>query len=109
MQWINLSDREQVTAIKNTPGYVVIFKHSTRCSVSLMAKRNFEFDWDSIPAGTPVYFLDLISHRDVSAFIAETFQVHHESPQVLLIKDGECILDLSHGEISAEEVAGLMS
>jgi len=105
MQWINLSDSKQITDIKNTPGYAVIFKHSTRCSISSMAKRNFELNWDSIPAETPLYFLDLINHRDLSALIAETFQVHHESPQVLLVKDGECILDSSHGEISADEVA----
>lgn len=105
MQWINVSDPAQITSIKETPGYAVIFKHSTRCSISAMAKRNFEFNWDAIPTQTPLYFLDLISYRDISALIAETFQVHHESPQVLLIKDGECILDLSHGEISAEEIA----
>lgn len=105
MQWIDLIDLAQIDTIKNAPGYSVIFKHSTRCSISLMAKRNFELDWTSIPAETPLYFLDLISHRDISAQIAATFQVHHESPQLLLIKDGECILDSSHGEISAEEVA----
>lgn len=109
MQWINLTDREQVNTIKNSPGYAVIFKHSTRCSISLMAKRNFEFDWDAIPSGTPVYFLDLICYRDVSAYVAEVFQVHHESPQVLLIKDGECVLDQSHSEISAEELATLIN
>jgi bacillithiol system protein YtxJ len=70
-----------------------------------MAKKRFEMDWDLIPENTPLYFLDLISHRDISAHIAEIFQVHHESPQVLVIKDGECILDASHGDISAEEVA----
>jgi bacillithiol system protein YtxJ len=70
-----------------------------------MAKKRFEMDWDLIPENTPLYFLDLISYRDISAHIAEIFQVHHESPQVLVIKDGECILDASHGDISAEEVA----
>ena len=74
-----------------------------------MAKRSFERDWDVISTDVNLYFLDLISHRDISAYIAETFQVHHESPQLLLIKDGECILDSSHGEISADEVAEVMS
>ena len=105
MQWISLNNLEQVNAIKNDSGYSVIFKHSTRCSISLMAKRNFELDWETIPADTKLYFLDLISHRDISAAVAETFQVHHESPQTLLIKDGECILDSSHSDISAEEIA----
>lgn len=106
MQWTNLTDLAQIDTIKKASGYSVIFKHSTRCSVSMMAKRGFESDWDAIPENTTLYFLDLIAHRDISAYIAEVFQVHHESPQTLLIKDGECILDSSHSDISAEEIAG---
>lgn len=105
MEWINITDINQINDIKQAKGYSVIFKHSTRCSVSLMAKRGFEADWDAIPTETSLYFLDLISHRDISTAIAELFQVHHESPQTLLIKDGECILDSSHSDISAEEIA----
>lgn len=105
MQWIDLSSDEQVASIKKATGYSVIFKHSTRCSVSSMAKRNFELNWAVIPGNTPFYFLDLIAHRDISSLVAETFQVHHESPQMLLIKDGECILDSSHSDISATEIA----
>ena len=106
MQWTNLTDINQLDELKKKIGYSVIFKHSTRCSVSLMAKRGFESEWDLIPENTALYFLDLIAHRNISAQIAELFQVHHESPQVLLIKDGECILDASHSDISAEEIAG---
>ena len=109
MQWINLSAKEQVDSIKKETGYSVIFKHSTRCSISSMAKRNFEISWDAIPADTSLYFLDLINYRDISALVAETFGVQHESPQVLLIKDGECILDASHSDISAEEIAESIS
>jgi bacillithiol system protein YtxJ len=105
MNWIPLENLEQLSNIADAQGYSVIFKHSTRCSVSMMAKKRFEHDWDSIPEGTPVYFLDLISYREVSNKIAEQFQVHHESPQLLLIKTGECIYETSHGEISAEELA----
>lgn len=105
MEWINLTDLKQIDDIKNATGYSVIFKHSTRCSISLMAKKSFEYDMDAIPADTKLYFLDLISHRDISAYIAETFNVYHESPQAILIKDGACILDASHSDISAEEIA----
>ncbi|MEJ7557536.1 MAG: bacillithiol system redox-active protein YtxJ [Pedobacter sp.] len=105
MQWKYITDSDQINDIKNQPGYSLIFKHSTRCSVSMMAKRRFEMDWEAIPEGTTLYFLDLISYRPISAQIAETFQVQHESPQILLIKDGECVLDSSHSDISAEEVA----
>ena len=70
-----------------------------------MAKKRFELDWDYLPDNTPVYFLDLLQHRNISGGIAERFKVHHESPQLLIIKDGECIYETSHGEISAEEAA----
>lgn len=105
MQWKNITDLTQISEIQQKEGYSLIFKHSTRCSVSSMAKRRFELDWEAIPAETSLYFLDLISYRDISAQIAETFQVHHESPQILLIKNGDCILDASHSDISADEVA----
>ncbi len=73
-----------------------------------MVKRRFEQDWNALPEGISLYFLDLISHREISAEIAEVFQVQHESPQLLVIKNGECVLDASHGDISAEEVAELV-
>jgi bacillithiol system protein YtxJ len=109
MQWKNITDLTQISEIKQKEGYSLIFKHSTRCSVSSMAKRRFELDWEVLPADTSLYFLDLISYRDISAEIAETFQVHHESPQILLIKDGDCILDASHSDISADEVAEVIN
>ena len=109
MQWKNITDINQINDIKDQKGYSLIFKHSTRCSVSMMAKRRFEMDWEVIPEDTNLYFLDLISFRPISAEIAEKFQVHHESPQILVIKDGDCILDASHGDISADEVASVIS
>jgi bacillithiol system protein YtxJ len=109
MNWISLESAEQINAIKNQTGYTLIFKHSTRCSISMMVKKRFEFDWDKLPDTLPLYFLDLIKHRDLSNKIAADFFVPHESPQLLLIKDGECILDASHGEISVEEAMSVIS
>ena len=109
MQWKYITDAAQIDEIKNQPGYSLIFKHSTRCSVSMMAKKRFEMDWEAIPADTNLYFLDLIAYRPISAQVAETFQVAHESPQILLVKDGDCILDASHSDISAEEVAEVIA
>jgi bacillithiol system protein YtxJ len=103
MNWTSLESANQIDAIKNNPGYSLIFKHSTRCSISMMAKRRFEMDMDKLPTDMPLYFLDLIKYRELSGKVAQDFQVHHESPQLLLIKDGECILDQSHGSISVEE------
>lgn len=109
MTWINLNSIQQLDEIKNASGYNLIFKHSKRCSVSAMAKRNFESEWDVIPNDTNLYFLDLIAFRDISNQVAETFQVTHQSPQILLIKNGDCILEASHSDISADEVAEVMA
>ena len=108
MNWTSLNTAGQIDAIKHHEGYCAIFKHSTRCSISMMVKKRFELDWAKLPSDLPLYFLDLIQHRDLSNQIAKDFQVHHESPQLLLIKDGECILDLSHGEVSVEEALSVM-
>ena len=105
MNWIALNSPGQLQNIIDADGYNVIFKHSTRCPVSMMAKKRFEHDWDEIPEGTPLYYLDLISYRDISNAIADKFKVYHESPQLLLIKGGECIYETSHSEISAEDLA----
>ena len=111
MNWIHLTDISTIDQIikDSFDKPQVIFKHSTRCSISLMAKRKFEFEWDSLPAETPVYFLDLLNYRSISNSIAELFNVHHESPQLLLIKDGECVYEASHSEISAEDAAEQMT
>jgi bacillithiol system protein YtxJ len=103
MNWTTIESADQIEAIKEQQDYSLIFKHSTRCSISMMVKRRFELDWDKLPGNLPLFFLDLIKHRELSHQIATDFQVHHESPQLLLIKNGECVLDLSHGEISVEE------
>ncbi len=109
MNWIALESADQLNSIKLHGGYSLIFKHSIRCSISMMAKRRFELDWDNLPQDMPLYFLDLINNRDLSKQVAEIFQVHHESPQLLLIKDGECILDQSHGQISVDEALSVLS
>lgn len=109
MNWTQLQSTDQLNEVKNLPGYTIIFKHSTRCSISMMAKRRFELDWDSLPEEVSLYFLDLIQYREVSNQIVQLFHVHHESPQLLLIKDGECILDQSHGGISVDEALTVIS
>lgn len=109
MNWIPLESIEQLQQIKQAAGYTILFKHSTRCSISLMAKRKFEFEWDALPENISIYFLDLLKYRPVSNAIAEEFNVQHQSPQLLLVKDGECIYQTSHGEISAEDAAEQIS
>jgi bacillithiol system protein YtxJ len=109
MKWISFDSASQFDTILAHKGYSIIFKHSTRCSISMMAKKRFELEWNDLPTDVPLYFIDLIKHRDISNKVADVFKVYHESPQLLLIKDGECILDQSHGNISVEEALSVLA
>ena len=104
MNWINLTNEEQLQQIKvnSKTKPQVIFKHSTRCSISGMAKNRLEKSTQ--PDEIDFYFLDLIKYRPISNKIAELFKVYHESPQILLIKNNECVYDESHSGIDMEEI-----
>lgn len=85
----------------------VIFKHSTRCSISNMAKRVLSGELnDNIKEKADVYYLDLINYRDISNNIATRYLVKHESPQILIISDGKCIYHASHDEVSLNKAFG---
>jgi bacillithiol system protein YtxJ len=105
IEWKQLTDLGQLDAIVEESNVkpVAIFKHSTRCSVSRMALRHFESDFDLDDKITP-YFLDLLEHRDISNEIATRFGVEHQSPQLLLISRGKSIYDASHNSIEVEDL-----
>lgn len=104
MNWTPLQDELQLNEIiensDTTPQ--VIFKHSTRCSVSSMAKNRL--DKKDAPEATPFYFLDLIKFRHISNKIAESFSVRHQSPQILVINKGKCVFTESHSGIVFDEI-----
>jgi bacillithiol system protein YtxJ len=104
MNWINLVTEEQLTKIKELSATQpqVILKHSTRCSISNVAKNRLEKSF--IPNGVDFYYLDLLKYRNISNKIAEDFSVYHESPQILLIKNGECVYNESHGGIMMDSI-----
>ncbi|MFK7775330.1 MAG: bacillithiol system redox-active protein YtxJ [Saprospiraceae bacterium] len=106
MNWIPLESVDQVKQIversKDIP--CVIFKHSTRCSISSMAKFRLEGDWDISEKDIEAYYLDLIAYRDVSNYISEELSVYHESPQIILLRDGEVVYDESHLDITVDEL-----
>jgi bacillithiol system protein YtxJ len=105
MAWRALTDLGQLNEIVNesTEIPVAIFKHSTRCSISRMALRQFEKEFDLEGKVLP-YYLDLLEHRDISNEIANRFGVYHQSPQLIVIKDGKAVYDRSHGDIIAEDL-----
>ena len=103
MNYKSLEDVGAVAQLKESSRErpVIIFKHSTRCSISSMALSRLERAWNERDMeGTDVFYLDLIQHRDVSQQVAESFQVPHQSPQLLLISNGQCVYDTSHMGIS---------
>ncbi|MCW3092377.1 MAG: pyridoxamine 5-phosphate oxidase [Ferruginibacter sp.] len=104
MNWIELKTVSQLEDIKRESDHKpqVIFKHSTRCAISNVAKNRLERS--TPPENVDFYFLDLIRNRDISNKIVEKFSVFHESPQILLIKNGECVYDESHSGISMNEI-----
>lgn len=98
---VPLTKMEQIETIiqESEQQAIVIFKHSTRCSISRMVLKDFEFDYQSMLNPIKWYYLDLLSYRDISNQIAESFQIEHQSPQVLVIKNGKCVFDASHESI----------
>ncbi|UJP66231.1 bacillithiol system redox-active protein YtxJ [Mongoliitalea daihaiensis] len=107
MNWNRLESIDQLVEIKekSLEKPVLIFKHSTRCSISSMVwdrlKRNWKTeDFDRVDP----FFLDLIAHRDISNSISKEFDVYHESPQIILIKDGKATYDTSHMGINYNDI-----
>lgn len=108
MDWNTLDNIDTIEEIKESSALqpILIFKHSTRCSISSMALNRLERDWKNEDVqNLKVYFLDLIKNRDVSNAVATAFNVQHQSPQVLIIKDGKCVYDNSHMGISYREIS----
>lgn len=108
MHFISFEKEDQLSGIINNSGYSVIFKHNTTCPISKAVRSDFEVEAPVLLEGVPVYFLDLLAFRNISDAVAESFNVKHESPQLLLIKDGKCTYNDSHYDISAGRAAAAM-
>jgi len=102
MSWTDLTSVEQIESLKEESqgSPVMIFKHSTTCSISAMALRRLQHK--SVDA--KVYYLDLKANRSVSNLVAEIFDVIHESPQVLIIDKGKAVYHRSHSEINPSDI-----
>jgi bacillithiol system protein YtxJ len=103
MNWINLTSKNQLEKIvtESATEPVVIFKHSTSCSISRTALDRLERNWKETElTNVKTYFLDLLSYREISKGVTEMFDVDHQSPQVLIISNGKSMYDRSHFDIS---------
>ena len=110
MNWIPLTESKQLQIIKeesfNHP--VLILKHSTTCSISKTALNRLERNWKQENVGDlKPYYLDLLNYRPISAEIASLFNTEHQSPQILVIQNGESIYNASHFDISFAELESL--
>jgi bacillithiol system protein YtxJ len=103
VNWKTLNSLDQLDQIfaesYNHP--IGIFKHSTTCPISAMAKKRFEKQWTG---PIDVYYLDLLSFRSISNAVAEKSEVIHQSPQFIVISGGKAVYDASHLNIEMEEV-----
>ena len=102
LPWIPLSELEQLDTIteKSSTKTQVIFKHSTRCGISRMVMNQFVGAYNLTENDLDLYYLDLLNYRDVSNEVGYKFQVIHQSPQLLVIKNGVVVAHDSHGAIN---------
>ena len=106
LNWLSLTDINQLDDLieSSVNQKVIIFKHSTRCSISCMVKDRLERNWPKDLEKQDIYYLDLLNFREVSNAIANKLDVEHQSPQVLIIDNKDCIYSASHNFISAETI-----
>lgn len=98
INWIPLTTITELEVLKEVSATetVLIFKHSTRCVISKMVLRQFEKSFNEESKGLKVYYLDLLNYRDISDEVGYAFQVLHQSPQLLVIKNGVAVANASH-------------
>lgn len=107
MNWNELTSIDQLSELDklSTTKPVLILKHSTSCSISNTALGRIERTWkDQDEEFVTPYYLDLLAHRNVSNEIAHHYNIQHQSPQVLLIKQGKCVYNQSHMGINMPEI-----
>ncbi|MEC3907815.1 bacillithiol system redox-active protein YtxJ [Tamlana sp. 2201CG12-4] len=102
LPWIALNDLNQLEEInvKSKAKTQVIFKHSTRCGISRMVINHFIEAYNFSEDDLDLYFLDILNYRNISNEVSYKFQVIHESPQLLVISNGEVVEHASHGAIN---------
>jgi bacillithiol system protein YtxJ len=111
LNWLELNNKTELDKLTGQGSgisnqYLIFFKHSTRCGTSMIAKREFEKYWKN---DSPVYLINVVENREISNAIEHLFGVKHESPQLLLVKDGKCVYNESHYGIDALDVMEFMS
>ncbi len=106
LPWVSIESVSQLDEILQNTGElpIVLFKHSTRCSISTMVLNNFEQNWSLSEEACTLYYIDLLKFRDVSNRIEELTGIMHQSPQVIVIAEKEIIYDATHSSIDAKRI-----
>jgi bacillithiol system protein YtxJ len=103
---MNDKDWDMVLA-ESKKGSVFVFKHSTECEISAGAAfRTNEWLKKAAKKTPKFYFVKVIERKPVSQKIAKRINVTHESPQLLLLKDGKHVWNTSHKKITAKAIEG---
>ncbi|SFB85494.1 bacillithiol system protein YtxJ [Algibacter lectus] len=107
LPWIPLNAMQQLDLIKekSSTKTQMIFKHSTRCGISRMVMSQFVDAYDFTEKDADLYFLDLLNFREISNEVGYKFQVMHQSPQLLVIKNGVAVAHESHGAINEMDLS----
>lgn len=85
---------------KKTP--ILLFKHSTTCGISAASKAGLEENYEKYLNNTYFYYIDLLKYRKLSDKVAEELGVLHQSPQIILLMNGEVKFHTSHQGINSE-------
>ncbi len=107
LPWIPLTKVEQLNHVdkKSKTKTQVIFKHSTRCGISSMVMKQFVSMYNLTADDLDLYYLDLLSYRDVSNEAGYKFQVMHQSPQLIVVKNGTAVAHASHSAINEVDLS----
>lgn len=109
VNWVHLTSEEELRKAieESTEKPILLFKHSTRCSISMMALSGFESRWEGTDEEMTLYFLDLLRYRELSNEIERITGVMHQSPQAIVIKNKEVVYAASHSGIDARQILKL--
>ena len=89
---------------------VFIYKHSTTCPINARAAARIDAYLKDAPEDTPkMVFVKVIESRPVSLAMADTLDVKHESPQLILVDKGKAVWNASHEDITAASIAKAVS
>jgi bacillithiol system protein YtxJ len=95
-------DAQAASLLARHPVHIV-FKHSPTCGVSAIARAEMH-RYAQRPDTLPVEVVDVIGQRRLSKALAHRTEVRHESPQVLLVRDGTVVWHASHWQVTFENV-----